>query len=148
MALEINQIIEQEIKHVLNETRVMEHDNFKFRQQVENPKFHNYDGFSGDYDVDITKSDIIINWNIKFWVNQSGIENFFIAVTGVEGNYLVEMYNKQSDAKEQETPKEINDVKIPWKFSLGDATLIKGGSLYVDNLIFNFTTGECQVTFA
>lgn len=58
------------------------------------------------------------------------------------------MYNKQSDAKEQETPKEINDVEIPWKFTIGDATLMKGGSLYVDNLIFNFATGECQVTFA
>lgn len=81
MILKIKQIIKEEIKHMLNETHIMEDDNFKFRQQIENPKFQNYDSFSGDYDININKSNIVVNWSIKFWLNQSGVENFFIDVT-------------------------------------------------------------------
>ena len=146
----IEQMIEQEIKNLLKEGYVMNHENFQFRQNVDNTNvnLYNYESFSGDYDVNITDSNVFVKWNIKFWLNESGVENFIVEVTGVEGMYHIEMYDKQSDKMVQETEKDINEVKSPWKFLVAEATLTKGGSLYVNDLMFDFAKGECQVTFA
>ena len=36
---------------------VMEHDNLKFQQKIENPSFHNFQSFSSDFDVDVIGGD-------------------------------------------------------------------------------------------
>ena len=143
--MEIKDIIKEELQTLLKEGYVMEHDNFKFRQEVEKCSFYNYQNFSNDFDVDIHESDIAINWRIGFWLNEMGVENFLIQCDSVEGTYHVELLNKQSDEVEQEDDKNI--AEIPWKFQIDDTILQKGGGLYVQDIEFDFETKICTVDF-
>lgn len=147
MGNKMKDVIEQEFKSFINEEYNMNHKNFEFREQVNNSTFYNYDAFSTDYDVVIEKSNIVVNWRIGFVLNETGVNGFNVEITSVEGNYLMEMYDKQSDEKKQETPKDINQVQIPWKFKVGEVNLTKGGALYITKLNFHFNTGECDVSF-
>lgn len=143
--MEIKDIIKEELQSLLKEGYVMEHDNFKFRQVIKNSSFYNYHNFSNDFDVDINDCDIVINWRIGFWLNDQGVENFLVQVDSVEGNYHVELLNKQSDDIEQEMDKNI--AEIPWKFEIYPTSLKMGDGLYIDSLDFNFQTKECTVSF-
>jgi hypothetical protein len=143
--MKLNEIIQEEMVNVLNEAYSMEHENFRFRQRVRDSWFNNYEGFSNDYDTDITESDIIVNWHIIFWLNDFGVENFVINVDSVEGIYRVQLLNKQTDMTEQEVDKDISE--IDWKFEVGDAALQLNGSLYVTGLNFDFKTNVCRVQF-
>lgn len=143
--MEINDIIKEEFQKILKEGYVMEHDNFKFRQEVKNSSFYNYQNFSNDYDVDINESSIVISWRIGFWLNDVGIENFIVQADSVEGTYKVILLNKQTDEEEQEIDKDI--AETPWKFEIPDATLRLRDTLYVDTLDFDFETKICRVTF-
>ena len=143
--MKIKEIINEEFKKILKEGYVMEHDNFKFRQEIKNSSFYNYQNFSNDYDIDINESDIIINWRIGFWLNDMGIENFLVQADSVEGTYNVVMLDKQSDEVAQENNKNI--AEIPWKFQVTDATLRLRDTLYIESLDFDFETKLCTVTF-
>ncbi|RLF57083.1 MAG: hypothetical protein DRN27_08450 [Thermoplasmata archaeon] len=143
--MEIKNIIKEELQNVLNEGYVMEHDNFKFRQKVESPSFYNYQNFSNDFDIDITETDIVVNWRIGFWLNDMGVENFLVQADSVEGTYKVALLDKQSDEVSQENDKNI--AEIPWKFQVYDAKLKLRDSLYVESLDFDFETKVCTVTF-
>jgi len=143
--MEIKNIIKEEFQKILNEGYVMEHDNFKFRQQVESPSFYNYQNFSNDFDVDINESNIIVNWRIGFWLNDMGVENFLVQADSVEGTYKVVLLDKQSDEVSQENDKNI--AEIPWRFQVNDAKLKLRDSLYVESLDFDFNTKICTVTF-
>ena len=143
--MEIKDIIKEELQSLLKEGYVMEHDNFKFRQEIKNSSFYNFQSFSNDFDVDVNESDIIINWRIGFWLNDMGVENFLVQVDSVEGTYHVEYFNKQSDEVEQEDDKNI--AEIPWKFRVDEANLTLGGGLYVQSLDFDFETKICAVDF-
>ena len=143
--MEIKNVIKEELQNLLKEGYVMEHDNFKFRQEIKNSGFYNYQNFSNDFDVDIHESDIAINWRIGFWLNDQGVENFLVQADSVEGTYHVELLNKQSDEVEQEDDKNI--AEIPWKFQIDDAGLKLGGGLYVQSLEFDFETKICTVDF-
>lgn len=143
--MEIKDIIKEEFQNFLNEGYVMEHDNFKFKQEIQNSGFYNFQSFSNDFDVDVTESQIYINWRIGFWLNDMGVENFLVQADSVEGTYHVELLNKQSDEVEQEMDKNI--AEIPWKFQVDEAGLSLGGGLYVQSLDFDFETKICTVDF-
>ena len=143
--IDIKKIINEEIQNILNESYVLEDDNFKFRQQITNSYFSNYEGFTTDFDSDILESNIIISWRVGFWLNQSGIEHYYIDVDGVEGTYTIQLLNKQTDKVEQETEKNI--AEIDWKFVVEDETLYLKKSLYVSTLEFDFKTNVCKVVF-
>lgn len=141
----ITSIISEEIKKMLNEGRVLSDDRLRFQQRLNNSKFENYENFTAEYDSKVEESDIIVTWKVLFWINQSGIENFIIDVEKVEGTFTLQMYDKHTDEMKQETPKNINDFE--WKFVINEATLIKGQSLYISGLSFDFTNKTCTVLF-
>jgi len=141
----VDNVINEEVENFLNESYTMEHENFKFRQEIKNSSFYNFETFSNDFDVDITESDIIVNWHIAFWLNDFGIEHFIVDVDGVEGTYKVDLLNKQTDELEQENNKDI--AEFPWKFRIDEATLYLSKTLYINTLEFDFKTKICKVTF-
>jgi hypothetical protein len=143
----MNNIINEEIKKFLNESHIIGGDNFKFKQQVNKSTFYNYDLFTTEYDTDISQSNMVVYWGISFWVNDWGIENFIIDIEKIEGQFMLQLYDKQSDELVQETPKNINDYQ--WKFIIDEsnAQLIKGGTLYIKDLDFNFKEKTCTVGF-
>jgi hypothetical protein len=143
--MKINNIIREEIDNFLNESFVLQDDNFKFRQEIKNSSFYNFESFSNDFDVNVNESDIFISWHIGFWLNDFGVENFFVEIDGVDGTYKVVLLNKQSDEVEQENDKNI--AEFPWKFKVTEANLRLGKTLYVDTLDFDFKTKICTVTF-
>ena len=140
---DIKSIINEEIA-LLSESFIHTDDNFIFKQVITNSYFSNYDT-SKDYDLNITESNILVNWRIKFWVNNFGIENFIIEVDTIEGQYLLEEYDKISDELVNSTAKNINDIK--WNFVNSDVSLTTGGALYISSLDFDFETNTCTVKF-
>ena len=138
-------LIKEVLTSFLNEAYVFTNDNFSFRQQLNNSKFYNYQSFSTDFDTEITESNIIMNWKVSFWLNDSGIENFIIDPEKVEGTFNIQFYDKHTDEMKQETEKRIDEYE--WKFIVNEANLIKGGSLYVSDLDFNFENNTCTVNF-
>jgi len=143
--MNLKQIIVEELNRLITESISMEHENFKFRQNIKDSSFFNYSGFSQDYDIDITESSIDVSWHIAFWLNDLGVENFIVVVDGVEGLYRLDMHNKQTDVLEQQTDKNIAEIK--WKFEINDANLHMDDSLYIDMLDFDFATNTCRVSF-
>ena len=143
--MDIKEIINEEFKSFLNEGYMMEDDKLKFRQEFKNAGFQNYQSFSGDHDIDIIESDIIINWRIGFWLKQGGIEHFLVQGDSVEGTYKVELRNKQTDEDEQKIEKNIAEES--WKFQIYDATLVLNEYLYIEYLDFDFETKICTITF-
>jgi len=141
----LNNVVNEEIMKFLNEGVTMEHENFKFRHELKNSVFYNYSTFSNDFDVDITESDIFINWRIAFWLNDFGVENFIVNVDSVEGIYKVVLLNKQSDEVEQDIDKNI--AEFQWKFIVDEANLQLNKTLYVNQLMFDFKTKNCKVIF-
>lgn len=142
---DLKKVVNEEIETLLNEGYVMEHENFKFRQEIKNSSFYNYEAFSQDFDVDISESNISVNWRVAFWLNDFGIENFIVNIDSVDGTYHVALFNKQSDEKEQEYDKDI--AEFQWKFEVDDAKLHKGKTLYIYSLDFDFKSKICRVTF-
>ena len=138
----LTKMIQEEINNVLNESE----NGHKFKQVVKNSSFFGYESFTKDNDAEIGDSNIIVNWGIDFWFNESGIENLIVNVDSVEGTFTLKLYDKQTDEYVQETEKNITDFK--WKFLVGDVNLQKNGSLYVGDLEFNFKNGVCTVNFS
>lgn len=143
--MKIKNIIKEELRNILKEGYVMEHDNFKFRQVIEKTSFYNFQSFSNDFDVNVTESEILINWRIGFWLNDQGVENFLVQADSVEGTYHMELKNKQSDEVEQDLDKNIGE--IPWRFQVNPTTLKMGDGLYIDSLEFDFQSKICSVNF-
>lgn len=143
--MEIKTIIQEELQHLLKEGYVMEHDNFRFQQRIENPSFHNFQTFSTDYDVDVIESDIYINWRIGFHLNEMGVEKFIVQADAVQGTYKVELRDRQSDEVSQEIDKNIGETE--WKFQILEAVLTLDNTLFIDNLTFDFQTQICNVEF-
>ncbi len=139
----IKSIINEEIA-LLNESFIYSDDNLVFNQVSINNSFSNYDN-SDEYDLKIQKSNILVIWSIKFWVNESGLENFIIEVESVSGYFILEQYDKQSDELVNSTAKNINDIK--WNFQNSNGVLTTGGSLYIKMLDFDFKTNTCIVKF-
>jgi hypothetical protein len=147
-------IINEEIKNFLNESAVVNSEDFSFKTVINmfdqrsgkvRLFFDNYENFSNDYDVDITNAVITVNWKVGFWTNDFGIENFFVNVDSLEGAYMLEMRDKHTDEVVQETQKNINDVQ--WKFETDEAMIMTNGNLYAKDLMFDFKTNMCTLGF-
>jgi hypothetical protein len=139
-------IITEEVKKFLNESYTIGGDNFNFKQQVPRAYFYNYENYSNDYDVTIDQSNIIATWQITFWLNDMGIENFTAEIEKVEGIYMVEMFDKQTDELKQQTEKNI--AEIQWSFQTDENAVIEPGkSLYIKDLTFDFIKKSCTPTF-
>ncbi len=143
--MNINEIIKSEYQQMLNESDTFKDNKLNFNQRIINSTFMNYESFSEEFDPEIVSSDIIVNWNLSFWVNESGIENMNIEVSKLSGSFSVELRNKQTDAVEQTNDKDIN--LIPWKFEVENGVLQVGGSLYVKTVSFDFATKVCSISF-
>jgi hypothetical protein len=143
--MNINKIIKEETQKFLNESFIMNDDKFRFQQRLNNSVFNNYETFTSEFDTNITQSDIIVTWKVSFWLNQSGIENFIIDVEKVEGMFNIQMLDLHSDELKQETQKNIEEFE--WKFVVDNTELIKGGTLYISELQFDFKNKVCMVKF-
>jgi hypothetical protein len=143
--MKFDDIIKEEVQNFLNEGYIMSDDRFSFNQRVTNSTFYNYESFTSEFDADITESDIVVIWKVSFWLNQTGIENLIIDVENVKGTYTLQLYDKQTDEQKQETVKNVEE--IDWKFVVEEASLVKGGSLYINELAFDFKTNTCIVKF-
>jgi len=141
----MKKLIIEELEKILNENTNFSDERLKFQQEVKNVSYYNYETFSSEHDSDIIESNIFIIWKVGFWLNKFGIENFIVEVEDVQGTFTVALYDKQSDEELQETQKNIADIN--WNFSIDDAALIKGGSLYVTELMFDFKNNTCTVKF-
>jgi hypothetical protein len=143
--MDLKHIIVEELNKLITESVSMEHENFKFRQNLKDSQFYNYSGFSQDFDIEINESSVNVNWHIAFWLNDLGVENFIVVVDSVDGLYRLDMNNKQTDVLEQQTDKDI--AEIQWKFIIEDAVLRMNEQLYVESLEFDFATNSCKVYF-
>lgn len=141
----LKNIIKEEVANIAGGTTSFKSDELKFAEPV-NPTFINYESFSSDYDTTVTPATkIIIHWSPVFWKNMNGIHTFNIDVEGVEGIFNLQYRDKQSDELIQETQKNI--AEIPWKFSVDEAILEVGKSLYVLEAEFDFKSNVCTLTF-
>ena len=143
--MKILEIIKNEVINKLNENYIIDDDRFSFSQNMNNSEFYNYQSFTSDYDGKISNSNIIIQWKVTFWGNQNGIENFIIDVSDIKGQYIVYLYDKHTSELMQQSEQDISNVD--WKFIINNATLSKGGSLYITKLIFDFNQNTCMVNF-
>jgi hypothetical protein len=145
----VNKIMREEIQKFLNEGFLGEAepantDSLKFTEPI-NATFINYEAFSNDYDAKVLPAKIIVHWNPIFKTNPMGIHNFDINVTGVEGVFVLNLHDKQSDELMQQTQKDIKE--IPWHFRVEEAVLQLGSSLYITELEFDFKNNLCTVIF-
>jgi hypothetical protein len=144
--MSLQHIIKEEIQNYLNESYALTDDRFTFTEKLQNSYFYGFSSFSSQYDSDIVGSDINVTWKVSFWLNQMGIENFIVDVEKVEGIFYVNYTDKQTDEIVQENiQKNINDFE--WKFILANPTLVKGSSLYISELEFDFKEKTCNVKF-
>ncbi|MFA5366571.1 MAG: hypothetical protein WC333_01545 [Dehalococcoidia bacterium] len=149
VANDLKNIIKEEIQRSYNSgTVVVGGENFNFIQPVNSAKvgFYNYASFSSEYDTDISESNIAVTWQVVFWVNGYGIENFAVHGEKVEGQYKLQFLDRQSDEVVQETVKNI--AEVDWKFETEDnVVLALNKSLYVMGLDFDFNTQTCRIYF-
>lgn len=149
---DINKFINEEVQKFLNETVTSvgghNNDNLKFTQIFNMPNigFNNYGVFTSDYDAQIIDAMITINWSINFIVNELGVQSFQIRGDSVEGSYLLELRDKQTDEVKQKTQKNINETE--WKFTVPqNIGLIVNGTLYPKALYFDFSKSLCTIDF-
>jgi hypothetical protein len=149
--MKLKSLIKEELNDMVREVAaeapgatLVKDDRLKFASVV-NAEFHEYDAFTADFDTRINPSKITVFWGISFLVNPEGIFKFNIDIERVEGQYLLQMLDKQTDELMQETPKNIADVK--WRFPVEEAILERGGFLFVRELHFNFKHNMCDVVF-
>lgn len=138
-------IIKEEVLKFLNESYSMEHENFKFSHQVKNVSVWNYSSFSNDMDVEVIQTNVILNWHIAFWLNQFGVENFIVTIDSVTGNYELELLDKLTGEVQQTLNKNVEEIK--WNYVIEDAQMTPSGTLYVENIEFDFKSNTCTVNF-
>lgn len=140
----ISKIINEEVSKFLNEAYEVNDGRFKFKQVI-NADFYNYDTFSSDYDSDISTTPITISWGIKFWLNPQGLESIGVEVEKVEGFYVLNLLDKQTNEVKQHSEKNIAD--IDWRFDVDEVDIEQGTGLYVTDLDFDFNNKTCRVSF-
>lgn len=144
--MKIKGIIREELKNMLIESNIIfRHENLNFNQNVKNATFNGYPPFSSEFDADVTQSDLYVAWEASFWLNDAGFENFLIDIHKITGEFVTELYDKQSDELKQTINKDISEFK--WKYIFDDVALRKGGDLYIKDMTFNFDDNSCYITF-
>lgn len=150
-------VVNEEVFKFLNEG-FGENDELGFRQTLRMRDqrtgsmrifFSNYNKFSNDYDIDVIDAFVTINWRVKLLTNKMGIEDYNIYGESVEGEFRLEMRDKQTDEVVQETDKNI--AEIDWKFIVDEddefTKLTISSSLYVQELDFDFGNNTCTLGF-
>jgi hypothetical protein len=140
----IGSIINEEVQKFINESELVKDSRLKFAQNV-NTKFGNYESFSSDYDTNINDSIISVYWELEFWINPRGVINSDVEINKVEGNYILQLLDKQTDEVKQETPKNIAEIK--WNFEIDDFVIKHNGGLWIKELYFDFKNKTCKVLF-
>ncbi len=141
----LSNIIKEEVENFTVTATPIKSKELMFAEPI-NPTFINYESFSNDYDTVVTPATkIIIHWCPVFWKNANGIHTFNIDIEGVEGIFNLQYRDKQSDEIVQEAQKNI--AEIPWKFTVGEAMLEIGKSLYVLEAEFDFKSNVCTLIF-
>jgi hypothetical protein len=139
-------IIHDEVLNFLFESHIVGGDALKFKQAVQDVSFYNYNTFTSEFDTDIKQSNIVVTWGISLRLNSQSVEKFVIDVEKVEGYFMLQMLDLQTDELKQETAKNIND--FDWKFVIDDkATLTTNQPLRINKLVFDFKNKSCIVTF-
>ena len=144
----MNDIIKEEVQKFAEEKpRVATTNNdFLFVQQVPKVFFYNYSSFSTDYDVDVKESNIVVTWQVSFWVNSKGIQKFIIEGKKAEGPYNIELYDQHSYELKQQTQKNVQDDQ--WKFIVEDDVMLTlDRQLTVKDLEFDFKNKTCKLSF-
>ena len=149
--MKLKSLIKEELADMVRETAtdipgatLVKDNRLRFASSI-NAEFHNYESFTNDFDTKINTSKIIAHWGVDFNVNPEGISEFIVMVERVEGQYILQMYDKHTDALMNETPKNIADTK--WQYQVAEAVLEHKGFLYVRELHFDFKTNVCEVVF-
>ena len=149
--MKLKSLIKEELNDMVREVAaeapgatLVKDDRLKFASVV-NAEFHNHDGFTADFDTKADPSKITVHWNVNFLVNPEGIYKFNIEVESVEGQYILQMLDKQTDELMQETPKNIAEIK--WRYQINEVVVEQGGFLFVSALSFDFKNNICEVTF-
>jgi len=144
-------IVTEEVQNFLNQNTTNDSNHFTFKQTILHPNvfFYNYENFSSDYDADIINAEITITWKAGFRINNAGIENFIVVGESVEGQYLLEFRDKQSDAVVPESNGSVKQIgDFQWKFKVPeDIALMYGSGLFVKDLEFDFSTNTCTLNF-
>jgi hypothetical protein len=149
--MKLKHLIKEELTDMVRETAsqapgatLVKDDRLKFVSVV-NADFHNYEGFTADFDTSVDRSKIRVYWSVNFLVNPEGIYKFNVEVERVEGQYILKMFDKHTDEQMQETPKNIADTK--WRFQIDEVAIEQAGFLFVRELEFDFKNNLCIVTF-
>jgi hypothetical protein len=140
----INEIINEEFQNFLSESSVFKDERLHFSSFVD-ADFYNYQYFSSDYEADINRTKIMISWSVNLWVNRYGIESFNVEIDKVEGIYVLNLYDKQSDELVQETEKNVSEIQ--WNFQIENVSIALSSGLYVNELDFDFKNQICRVSF-
>jgi len=144
MKIHFNKIIQEEVQKFLNEGYAVKDDKFKF-QQVINADFYNYDTFTSEFDADIATTPITITWRLNFILNQQGVENFGVEVEAVDGFYMLNFLDKQTNEIRQQAQKNIADIE--WHYDVVIDKMEYGEGLFVIDLDFDFKNKTCRVSF-
>jgi hypothetical protein len=149
--MKLKSLIKEELNDMVREVAaeapgatLVKDNRLRFASPV-NAEFHNYEGFTADFDTKADTAKITVHWNVNFLVNPEGIYKFNVEVESVEGQYLLQMFDKHTDELMQETPKNIAEIK--WRFQVDEVMVEQGGFLFVRELIFDFKNNLCEVVF-
>lgn len=140
-------LINEEIEKFVNEDWGSG-NKFSFSQTfqgIEQLSFYNYQTFSDEYDVDITDGIIVLKWNLIVNVREWGVKGFDIDISEVEGTYVLNLLDKQTDEIVQETEKNI--AEIDWNFITDTDGLSFDNPVYGIEMSFDFKEQKCVVSF-
>jgi hypothetical protein len=142
---ELNDMVREVAAEAPGATEVKD-NRLKFVSLI-NAEFHNYEGFTADFDTKVAPVKITLHWGVSFMVIPEGISQFIINENdmSVEGQYILQMFDKHTDELMQETPKNIAEIK--WNFRVTEAVLEYKSFLFVSKLIFDFKNNICEVKF-
>jgi hypothetical protein len=151
LSMKLKTLIKEEINDMVREVAaeapgatLVRDNRLKFASPV-NAEFHNYEGFTTDFDTKAIPAKITVFWGVSFMVNPEGISTFNVEVEKVEGQYMLQMFDKHTDEMMQETPKNIAETK--WQFKVDEVMIEQGGFLFVRELHFDFKNNLCEVVF-
>jgi hypothetical protein len=144
----IEKCINEEIESFLSEGYTLDDERFKFKEEnVQYVEFVNYESFSDQYDVEVLKRNISVDWKIRFWLNDAGIENIFIEIEKVEGEYTVNMLDRFSGDVVSSTNHIVADNNWDYQINTTEIEFNQSDTLYVGIVQFDFKNKTIIINF-
>ena len=138
-------IINEEIAQL--QSRKYTNDNFIFNTNIIDSDFRNYPELSKEYEIDITESNIMVNWTVYFSLSQSGIDNLNVVINDIKGFYIPIQIDNHTQETTDLGKKEI--IFREWDIIyLQDIVLSNSIPLSIKTLEFDFQSKKCVVRFA